>query len=384
MEASSPTADAPSAEAPGVDNSAVRVIDADGHVQEDSTEILEYLPEAYREMALETPRSVGLVPPVVGLFPPLDHVHTSFRHSAASFNRKGKVRAPQWREFLDEVGIERAVLYPTAGLSAGRINYPEVAVALCRAYNDWLHDTFMAADPRLCGMALLPLQIPSAAVEELQRTVGERGFKGAMLPSNGLKGHLGSREYWPVYAEAEKLGCCLSVHGGCHIGWGIDHLDVWPIIHALGHPWGQMIALAGIVGNGILDRHPGLRVAFLEGGVNWFVTCLERFDNSWAAFSQHDPDGRFPAVGDGRASDYLLGHVEAGRVFIGCEGDELGLARFVELAGSRPLVFSSDFPHEVTAATCRAEIDELIENPGLSAADKEAILAGNAERLYRF
>lgn len=361
----------------------MRVIDADGHVQEDSSEILEYLPATYREMALETPRSVGLVPPVVGLFPPLDHVHTSFRHSAASFNRAGRVRAPQWREFLDTVGISAAVLYPTAGLSIGRVNYPEVAVALARAYNDWLSDTHTSADDRLSGMALLPLQTPAAAVEELQRAVTELGLVGAMLPSNGLKGHLGSREYWPVYAEAERLGCALSVHGGCHASFGIDHLDVWPFVHALGHPWGQMIALAGIVSNGILDRHPGLRVAFLEGGVNWFVTCLERFDNSWAAFSQHDPAGRFCSVEPGgRVSDYVLAHADAGRIFVGCEGDELGLARFVELVGSAPLVFSSDFPHEVTADTCRQEIGELLENPDLAHSDKQAILAGNAERLY--
>ena len=49
----------------------VRIIDGDGHIQEDSQGIVAFLPDPYREMALETPRSVGLVPPVVGLFPPL-------------------------------------------------------------------------------------------------------------------------------------------------------------------------------------------------------------------------------------------------------------------------------------------------------------------------
>ena len=209
-------------------------------------------------------------------------------------------------------------------------------MALARAYNDWLSDTHTSADERLSGMALLPMQVPEAAVEELRRAVTELGLVGAMLPSNGLKGHLGSREYWPVYAEAERLGCAVAVHGGCHANFGIDHLDVWPFVHALGHPWGQMIALAGIVSNGILDRHPGLRIAFLEGGVNWFVTCLERFDNSWAAFSQHDPDGRFCAVEPGgRVSDYVLAHADAGRIFVGCEGDELGLGPLRGAGGQR-------------------------------------------------
>ena len=35
---------------------------------------------------------------------------------------------------------------------------------------------------------------------------------GAVLPSNGLKGNLGSKEYWPVYEEADRLGCVLAVH----------------------------------------------------------------------------------------------------------------------------------------------------------------------------
>ena len=50
-------------------NDRPRVIDGDGHVQEDSSQIVEFLPPDYRDMALETPRSVGLVPPIVGLFP---------------------------------------------------------------------------------------------------------------------------------------------------------------------------------------------------------------------------------------------------------------------------------------------------------------------------
>ena len=258
-------------------------------------------------MALETPRSVGLVPPIVGLFPPLDHLHTSFRHSVVSFHGRGRVTPTEWIAFMEGVGIERTVLYPTAGLSCGAIPYPEVAIVLTRAYNDWLAATYVQSDARFNGMALLPMQVPEAAVEELRRAVEDLGFRGAMLPSNGLKGHLGSREYWPVYAEAERLGCCLSVHGGNHQGLGIDHLDVWQFVHALGHPVGQMISLAGLVANAVFDRYPGLRVAFLEGGVSWFLTCLERFDSSWASFRQLDPDGRFPRIPAGKkVSDYLM------------------------------------------------------------------------------
>ena len=86
---------------------------------------------------------------------------------------------------------------------------------------------------------------------------------GAMLPSTGLPNHLGAIEYWPVYEEAERLGCCLAVHGGAHSGIGLDYMNVYTPVHALGHPFGITISFAGILFNGIFDRYPGLRMAFL-------------------------------------------------------------------------------------------------------------------------
>ena len=136
-------------------------------------------------------------------------------------------------------------------------------------------------------MGLIPMQEPAAAVEELTRVVEELGFLGAMLPSMGLANHLGSKEYWPVYKEAERLGCSLSIHGGCHSGMGFDHLNVYAPVHAMGHPMGIMISLAGIVFNGIFDRFPGIRIAFLEGGVAWFLMAMERFDGSHASHSEY-------------------------------------------------------------------------------------------------
>ena len=67
---------------------------------------------------------------------------------------------------------------------------------------------------------------------------------------------------------------------------------------------------------------------------------------------------------------------------MGSEGDEPALPYLVKTLGADGFVFSSDFPHEVNHASCRAEIDELLSNDELSAAARNAILHGNAERLY--
>jgi len=54
----------------------------------------------------------------------------------------------------------------------------------------------------------------------------------------------------------------------------------------------------------------------------------------------------------------------------------------VKVAGSRSVLYSSDFPHEVNNAYCKEEIGEIREHAELSEDDKRAILCGNAERFY--
>jgi predicted TIM-barrel fold metal-dependent hydrolase len=80
-----------------------------------------------------------------------------------------------------------------------------------------------------------------------------------------------------------------------------------------------------------------------------------------------------------------MGHtdrrIEAGRIFVGCEGTEKALHHLIEAVGNKPFMFSSDFPHEVNNEYCKHEIEEIIENAHLSDADKHAILHGNAERF---
>jgi hypothetical protein len=149
----------------------------------------------------------------------------------------------EWLAFLDETEIEYTVLYPSAGLAVGRFVSVDWAVAAWRAYNNWLHEEFVNTSSRTKGMALIPVQDAGEAVKELRRAVKELWMCGAMLPSNGegISGHLGVKHYWPIYEEAEKLRCCLAVHGGCHHHLGMDGFSTYYPVHALGHPFGIMV-----------------------------------------------------------------------------------------------------------------------------------------------
>lgn len=208
-----------------------------------------------------------------------------------------------------------------------------------------------------------------------------------MLPGTGaqqLQNHLGEERYWPIYAEAERLGCAIGIHGGAHEGLLMDDMTPYAPVNALGHPMGQMVCFAGIVFNGVFDKFPGARIGFLEAGSAWFLNCIERFERSWQSHVQYDPRGRFLRLGERESvTDYVLRHVDEGRIYVGVEGDELTLPFAIRLAGHKPFIFSSDFPHEVNNETSKKAAEELCANPKLTAEDKEAILHRNAERLYR-
>ena len=106
--------------------SALYIVDADGHIHKDVSEIQEYLD-----------------PPFAGrkIFFPLWPGDGRFRGA-----RIHPTPPKLWQDYMDAAGIEKAVLYPTLGLSHGLIQEADWACALARAYNTWLHDRFMKAE----------------------------------------------------------------------------------------------------------------------------------------------------------------------------------------------------------------------------------------------
>lgn len=357
-----------------------QVFDGDGHVFEDSEAIGRRMPDLFRRWKY----AHGIFAKS-SWFPALGHLHTpTGTNPPGAFGGGSFVGMPEWLRFLDATGIEAAALYPTDALTIGSIQNADYQISVTRAYNDWLCETYTQKDKRFLGMALLPLQEPQAAVEELRRAVQVLGFPGAMLPTTGFKGHLGAKEYWPIYAEAERLGCALGIHGGNHIGFGMDSMNVFAPAHAIGHALGMMIALGGLVFNGVFDRYPGLRIAFLESGVSWLLFCIERFDSSHRGFTPLDLRGELLQLRNGESvRDYIVRLAREDRIYVGCEGDELMLAEAIKVVGIRPFFFSSDFPHEVNAGICRHHIEEVEENTALDAAARAAILRENAARFYR-
>ena len=55
----------------------------------------------------------------------------------------------------------------------------------------------------------------------------------------------------------------------------------------------------------------------------------------------------------------------------------------LKVVGNQPFLYSSDFPHEVTNASCKHDIEELLQSDDLAQEDKEAILFRNSQRFYQ-
>ncbi|MEO8601952.1 MAG: amidohydrolase family protein [bacterium] len=345
---------------------AVEIIDADGHVFERDAELFEFIDEPYkgRETLLGFP-----------FFPALDGFHRGAIHARLGLHAKHETSAAGWLEFLDASGIRTTVLYPSQGVACGFIKDPAWARAVTRAYNAWLSARYLRHSSRLQGMALLPLQDVAAAVAELRRAVEELGMVGAVLPAVGLARPLGHLDLDPLYAEAQRLGCALAVHGGPAQGLGLDGLEKYGQIHALSHPSAQMLQLTSVVMNGVFDRFPELRMAFLEGGAGWVPFLMDRMDRSYEV-------RRFPEY-TGGTRHVPSWYVRECGIYFGVDLHERTLGYTAEVVGAEHLLFCSDFPHEVNLARCRDELHDLATRADLSPAARAAILGDNARRFYR-
>lgn len=357
----------------------IKIIDGDGHVFEDGEAIARHFPYTIEGARLRS-----------GVFPHQSHIQFSLtRRPPGAFGIRpdGRFQNPGpegWVEFMDEIGLEYAVLFPTTGQRVGRLVDRDYAVGAARAYNEWLAEIYLQRDSRFKGIGILPMHDPEAALEELRRAYTELGMCGVLFPATGVHLNLGAKHLWPLYAEAARLGCPVVVHGGGHWDLGMETMNVSTGANALGHPMSLAIAMAEMVFNNLFERFPGLRVAYLEGGPLWFLMALERFSRSYESSTPVNPRGELLRLPEGlTVADYIRGLVEAGRLVVGIEGGETDLPYAIKVAGTQAFMFSSDFPHEVNVQTVHKEIRELWEREEISEGAKEAILRGNAARFYR-
>ncbi|MBM3221661.1 MAG: amidohydrolase [Candidatus Rokubacteria bacterium] len=332
-----------------------RIIDADGHVMEPPDMWQRYIDPAFRARAPRVVRRPGdhtrfevdghLVPRGAGPNSVSTPMLAAF--SARTRERMGEYLAAQYSatsqvRAMDAGGVEVAYLYPTGGLYTASIDAldPALAIAICRAYNDWLLEFCAYAPERLRPVAMLTaLHDPASAVAEAERCAA-RGMRAIFVRPNPLRGRrLDDPAFEPLWVACARLGLAVGIHEGQGAAvptTGAERFESFFASHAASHPMEQMLAMAALIGGGVLERHPALRVGFLESGCGWLPYWLWRLDEHWEVTHGIAGEPELPM----RPSEYFRR-----QCWISCEADEPYVRQVLDQVGEDRVLFASDFPH---------------------------------------
>src|SRR5262245_54725794 len=342
------------------------VVDADGHVLEPPTALVDYIDPAFKHRA---PRIVqrdgkeywagdpwaravsGPATALAGMagvarWREQSHYTAPEAPPYTRANPAGFYPEPRLA-VMDAEGFDAAVLYPSMGLAYN----PDApyALALNRAYNDWLADYCRSAPDRLFGAAAIALHDVAGAVDELRRGVTRLGFKSAFLrPNRYIPGvDLWEPAYEPFWQAAEELDVAIGLHpqtgdemegAGKYFGL-TNHLAQDPVRSFFRNPFqnpvNAMYALCSLVVGGVLERHPNLRFAILEASGGWLVPILERLDHRYENLGQTVSETMTMP-----ATDYFKR-----QGWISFDPDEATIELTAKVLGADRLMFGSDFPH---------------------------------------
>jgi uncharacterized protein len=302
------------------------------------------------------------------------HPHYEVAH-ARGYDAESHVAA------MDIEGIDVAVIYGTRGRQVQMHDdlEPEVAAALARAHNNWTRD-FCAHNPeRLKFAAQLSFHDVGLAVREARRAVRDLGAVAVIGNPNPVRGrHIHDPEFEPLWTAIEELEVPVGFHptGQASLRDDIarrylDHPNGRVIGVAGRNPMELMLAFASFAAGGVLERHPGLRCAFLEGTCGWLPWWLWRLDEAWEKF--------------GPGSEVELSQLPSQYFFRQCyvatDADEKVLRQVVEAVGDDNIVVSTDYPH--SDGLFPSAIEEFTALEGVSDKTKAKILWDNCARLYR-
>jgi uncharacterized protein len=301
------------------------------------------------------------------------HPHCAVAH-ARGYDAESHVQA------MDIEGIDVAILYGTRGrqvLMHDDLD-PRVAEALARAHNNWTHDYCQYSPQRLKFAAQVAFHDPAGAAREARRAVRELGAVAVIGNPNPINGrHIHDPEFEPLWDAVEELGVPVGFHptGQSSLRDDIarrylDHPNGRVIGVAGRNPVELMFAFASMAAGGVLERHPRLRCAFLEGTCGWLPWWLWRLDEAWEKFGP----GSDVQI-KGLPSEYF--HRQC---YIATDADEKVLKQVVEAVGDDSIVVSTDYPH--SDGLFPEAIDEFVRLEGVSDKTKAKILWDNCARLY--
>lgn len=203
---------------------------------------------------------------------------------------------------LEEAGVDFSTLYPTLGFRCQTIEDDELRRAACRALNMMYADIFSDVQDKMTPAAVIPMNTPAEAIEELDFAVGELGMK-ALMTANEVRRtpriiaekapELNAEvyeysplaidspyDYDPFWARCLELKVAPAGHSmpfiGTHqspVNYVYNRLGFWM---TYGHAAARALFMSGAT-----QKFPGLNFAFLEGGAWWGVALFNDLVEFW-------------------------------------------------------------------------------------------------------
>lgn len=276
--------------------------------------------------------------------------------------------------YMDQNGINMQII-SDAGNSP-QVLPDDMTVAACATQNDSLAAAVATHPDRFAGLAVLPVNVPDKAAQELERAVTQLGLKGGIISGTINGQFLDNPKFDPIFAAAEKLNVPLYLHPGVITDEQkqllFDSPAYSPMMATMmaGAAWGwhmeQGIQITRLILGGVFEKYPNLKLISGHWGefVPMFIERLDVFTGTPGFSSLSKPFSSYY-----RHNVYVT---PSGML----TAPQLELVR-TEM-GADHMLYSEDYPY----VKCEAELRNFIDHAALSAGEKEAFAHGTAEQLF--
>ena len=303
-------------------------------------------------------------------------IHIKHEYGKGFYARAGGYEPQARLEDMARDGVVAEVLYPTFGKDMYHLERPpSVAEACARVYNDWMIEFCSEAPDRLWGQPQIPLWNIDNAIQEMDRCL-KAGLVGAtiwMVPPEEIP--FSSDHYERFWAAAQDMQAPVSMHintgfgayaaGAREAGRARDRLASLKR-SASGHKQVTADALTDIIGSGVLERFPELKIVVAEVEIGWIPFWLAEMDKRSRVET-------LPL----KPSEYFYR-----QCYSTFTEDEVG-GRLLEWYGEDSFLWSTDYPH-VGTGNIWLFSDAVIERTlgHLKQETQAKVLARNVAELY--
>lgn len=265
---------------------------------------------------------------------------------------------------MDELGIDVSVLSVSPTLL---FHWTDASAArdFARRANESLAEFAASANGRLYGMAMVPLQDPQAAADELRHAVTQLGLRGVQIGTTMEDVPLDDPQFDPFFAAAAELDVPVNIHP-YYVGTRPEFADFY-MTNLIGNPLETAVAASRMILSGFLDRHPTLKVVLMHAG-GYMPYQIGRLDHGYRVRDESS------AHIDEPPSTYLrrfyydtITHAPVPLKFL------------VELVGADRVVIGTDIPFDMQDLY----FEEYLQETGFDEDTLDTINGKNARALFR-